>query len=72
MMGTQTLILIFFSLCGVGILFSLKAPTWRQGNVLTWLGCLAAIALALAGASGLLDARHIPTNSLVPSGIDDS
>jgi len=54
MMGTQTLIFIFFSLCGAGILFSLTAPPSRQGNVLTWLGCLAAIALVLAGANGLL------------------
>jgi hydrogenase-4 component B len=54
-MGTQTLIFIFFSLCGVGILLSLKASAWRQGNVLTWVGGLAAIALALAGARGLLD-----------------
>jgi hydrogenase-4 component B len=55
MMATQTLIFIFFSLCGAGILLSLKAPASRQGDVLAWLGCLAAIALALAGASGLLD-----------------
>jgi hydrogenase-4 component B len=55
MMATQTLIFIFFSLCGVGILLSLKTPARRQGNLLTWLGCLAAIALTLAGASGLLD-----------------
>jgi hydrogenase-4 component B len=55
MMGTQTLIIVFFSLCGVGILLSLKAPAWRQGNVLTWLGCLAAIVLALTGARGLLN-----------------
>ena len=55
MTATQTLIFIFFSLCGAGILLSLMAPAWRQGNLLTWLGCLAAIALALAGASGLLD-----------------
>jgi hydrogenase-4 component B len=54
-MGTQTLIFIFFSLCGLGILLSLKASAWQQGNVLTWVGGLAAIALALAGARGLLD-----------------
>ena len=54
MMGTQTLIFIFFALCGAGILLSLTAPASRQGNVLAWLGCLAAIALVLAGANALL------------------
>jgi hydrogenase-4 component B len=55
MTGTQTLIFIFFSLCGVGILLSLKTPACRQGTLLTWVGCLAAFTLALAGAKGLLD-----------------
>jgi formate hydrogenlyase subunit 3/multisubunit Na+/H+ antiporter MnhD subunit len=54
MIGTQTLIFIFFSLCGIGILLSLTAPALAQGKVLTWLGCLAAITLVLTGASGLL------------------
>jgi hydrogenase-4 component B len=53
-METQTLILAFFALCGIGILLSLAAPASWQGNVLAWLGCLAAIALVLAGANGLL------------------
>ncbi len=53
-MGTQTLVLIFFSLCGAGILLSLTAPASRQGNVLASLGRLAAIALVLAGANALL------------------
>jgi hydrogenase-4 component B len=53
MMETSTLISIFFALCGVGILLSLAAPLSRQGNVLTWLGCLASIALVLAGANVL-------------------
>jgi hydrogenase-4 component B len=53
MMGTQSLLSIFFAMCGVGILLSLAVPARRQANVLTWLGCLAAIALVLAGASGL-------------------
>jgi hydrogenase-4 component B len=52
-MGTQTLILIFFALCGAGILLSLITSASRQGNVLAWLGCLAAIALVLAGANVL-------------------
>ncbi|HTX22576.1 MAG TPA: proton-conducting transporter membrane subunit [Candidatus Aquilonibacter sp.] len=38
----------------MGILLSLAAPPSRQGNVLAWLGCLASVALILAGASALL------------------
>jgi hydrogenase-4 component B len=53
-MVTQTLILLFFTLCGAGILLSLMAPASRQGNVLGWLGCLAAITLVLAGANALV------------------
>ena len=53
-MDTLTLILIFFALCGIGILLSLAAPASRQGNLLAWLGGLAAIALVLAGANVLL------------------
>jgi hydrogenase-4 component B len=53
-MGTQTLLLIFFALCGVGILGALTAPNSKQGTVLAWLGCFAAIALFLAGAQRLL------------------
>ena len=53
-METPTLILAFFVLCGMGILLSLAAPVSRQGNVLAWFGCLAAIALVLAGANALL------------------
>jgi len=50
-MEAQTFVLIFFALCGAGILLSLAAP--RQGSVLAWLGCLAAVAIAAAGASAL-------------------
>jgi len=53
-MDTPALISIFFALCGVGVLLSLAAPPSRQGNVLVWLGCLASVALVLAGASALL------------------
>jgi len=56
-MDTPTLISIFFALCGVGILLALAAPVSRQGNVLTWLGCLASIALILAGAGALFSGR---------------
>ncbi len=55
MIATQTLVLLFFALCGAGILLSLVVRSSHQGNVLTWLGCLAAIALLLAGTSALLD-----------------
>lgn len=53
-MGTQTLILIFFGLCGLGMVLSLVTAPERQGRLLAWLGCLAAIALELAGANVLL------------------
>ena len=53
-METQTLIVAFFALCGAGILLSLAMPASQQGNVLAWLGCLAATALILAGANALL------------------
>jgi len=53
-METQTLILVFFSLCGTGILLSLATPGSRRGNVMAWLGCFAATALILAGANALL------------------
>ncbi len=53
-MDTPTLISVFFVLCGLGVLLSLAAPPSRQGNVLAWLGCLASVALVLAGASALL------------------
>ena len=54
MMETQTTILLFFALCGVGILMSLVTAAPRQGSVLAWLGCLAASTLVLAGANVLL------------------
>src|ERR1017187_3924919 len=53
-METPTLILAFFVLCGIGILLSLAAPVSREGKGLAWLGCLAAVALVLAGANALL------------------
>ena len=52
-METQILIAIFFVLCGVGILLSLAASAPRQGNVLAWLGCLAAMFLVLAAVNAL-------------------
>jgi hydrogenase-4 component B len=56
-MATQTLILLFFALCGAGILLSLVSPASRQGNVLAWLGCLAATVLVIAGAYALLGGK---------------
>ncbi len=53
-MDTPTIISMFFVFCGAGILLSLAAPSSRQGHVLAWLGCLASLALVLAGASALL------------------
>jgi hydrogenase-4 component B len=53
-MDTPTLIFIFLTLCGVGISLSLAVPASRQGNLLAWLGCLASLALVLAGANALL------------------
>ena len=53
MMDTLTLILVFFALCSVGIVLSLFATPSRQGNVLAWSGCLAAVALMFAGADVL-------------------
>ena len=53
-MATQTLTLLFFALCGAGMLLSLAGPASRQGNVMAWLGCLAALVLVLAGANALL------------------
>jgi hydrogenase-4 component B len=50
---TQVFILMFFAVCSAGILLALTTPPSRQGDVLTWVGCLAAISLVMAGASAL-------------------
>ena len=49
-----TLILVFFALCGAGILLSLVLPATRQGVILAWIGSLASVVLVLAGATELL------------------
>jgi hydrogenase-4 component B len=54
MMGTQTFIIAFFLLCGAGIFLSLIVPASRQGKVVAWLGCLAAMALLMSSASALV------------------
>ncbi len=48
------LIWTFFPVCATGIALSLVVPAARQGRLLAWVGCLAAIALMLAGANALL------------------
>ncbi|HVU07956.1 MAG TPA: proton-conducting transporter membrane subunit [Verrucomicrobiae bacterium] len=53
-METQILIVIFFALCGAGILISLAAHAKLKGTVFAWFGCATAIALILAGANALL------------------
>jgi len=54
MMATLTLVLVFFAACGAGVVLSLAVRPARQGAVLSWLGCLAALAAAAAGAQALL------------------
>ncbi len=54
MMATLTLVLVFFAACGAGVVLSLAGRPARQGAVLSWLGCLAALAAAAAGAQALL------------------
>jgi len=53
-MATLTLIVLLFAACGVGIVLSLAVRPARQGNVLAWLGCVAAAATAAAGGVALL------------------
>jgi formate hydrogenlyase subunit 3/multisubunit Na+/H+ antiporter MnhD subunit len=53
-MDTQTLILAFFALSGAGVLLTLAASKPWQAKVLGWLGCLASLALLLAGGNALL------------------
>lgn len=53
-MWAPTFIVVFFALCGGGILLSLLLPERRQGDALAWLGCLASSALIVAGAVSIL------------------
>ena len=53
-MGSETLIIAFFAACGAGILLSLALRPGRQALVLAALGCLAAIAVVVAGTQVLL------------------
>lgn len=54
MIGTQTIIFVFLTLCGAGALVSVLWPTSRQGTLLAGVGCLGAITLVWAGASAWL------------------
>ncbi|HTP47988.1 MAG TPA: proton-conducting transporter membrane subunit, partial [Casimicrobiaceae bacterium] len=53
-MRAQSLILVFFGLCGLGTLLSLVVRPARQRIVLAWAGCLAALALVSTGGMALL------------------
>ena len=53
-MRTETLIFIFFAICGVGILLSLVSRSEGQGRVLGWIGSAAAILLILASGNVFL------------------
>ena len=53
MMHAQTLLLIFFILCGIGMLLSLVAKRAWLSTIITWAGSLAAICLVLAAADVL-------------------
>ena len=48
-----TAMMVFFALCGAGILAVLLAPERAQARVLAWAGALAALPLAWAGAMAL-------------------
>jgi hydrogenase-4 component B len=50
-METQTLILVFLILCGIGMALSLLTSASRQGKLVAWVGCLASVFLIWAGAS---------------------
>jgi hydrogenase-4 component B len=54
MMATLTLIIAFLAVCGAGIALSLLVRPGRQGIVLAWLGCAAALTAAAAGAVALV------------------
>ncbi len=57
-MMTQAFIIAFLSLCGAGALLAVAMPRTRQGSILAVTGCLAAIALMLAGSSTLISGEN--------------
>jgi hydrogenase-4 component B len=50
-MRSETLLFLFFAVCGVGILISLVSRPALQGRVLAWAGSLAGIFLVLTGGN---------------------
>ena len=56
-MDLQSLIFLSFASCGVGIVLSFAFPSSRQGALLAWLGGLAGVAMAAAGAVVLITGR---------------
>jgi hydrogenase-4 component B len=53
-MAPPSLIALFFAACGAGILLSLAVRPARQGLVLGWAGCAAALAAVAAGMLALV------------------
>ncbi len=47
-------LIVFFAACGTGIVLSIAVHPAHQGTVLAWLGSIAALAAAAAGAAALL------------------
>jgi hydrogenase-4 component B len=56
-MNPQTLILLSFASCGIGVALSLVTPSSRQGILLALLGGLAGVAMVAAGAIVLITGR---------------
>jgi hydrogenase-4 component B len=56
---SHLLILASLVLCGLGVVLSLLLPARRQGTVLALLGCVAAVAMAWAGANTLWTGKMI-------------
>ena len=53
-MDTQILILLFFVICGMGIVLSCLMNAQRQGHILAWMGSISAGLLILASLNALL------------------
>ena len=62
-MTTQALLLLFFALCGAGIVAALVVRPQRQRQVLAWFGATASLVLLVAGVRALtlepLDAQPL-------------
>ncbi len=53
-MIAPSLLIVFFGLCGLGMLLALVVRTEHASSVLAWTGCFAALALLVAGGDMLL------------------